>query len=177
MSNQEVFTKENRVRLIYFLGDVLEKPRHHNCGGYTGGTEYHALDELLRRYLGRLELAPYQVGYESINSFVQAAPESELLDLIEMLPFAKVNGRARDSYRAQVMTTEVENLRKKINWFLGSIVPGLDREQRFNRDGFEARETGPLAGLPKYQELREDLDQLLAGRELFSCVLLDLEQV
>ena len=29
---------------------------------------------------------------------------------------------------------------------------------------------------PKYQELREDLDQLLAGRELFSCVLLDLDK-
>src|SRR5580700_6740702 len=93
MSDQQGFSKENRVRLIYLLDDLMEKPTHHSMGGgYQGGEDFYALDELLRRHLGRLELASYQTGYDAIHEFVLAAPENELLDLIERVPIAKFRG-------------------------------------------------------------------------------------
>jgi hypothetical protein len=93
MSDQQGFSKENRVRLIYLLDDLMEKPTHYSVGGgYQGGEDFYALDELLRRHLGRLELASYQTGYDAIHEFVLAAPENELLDLIERVPIAKFRG-------------------------------------------------------------------------------------
>ncbi len=181
MSGENGFSKENRVRLIYLLGDLMEKPRPYTLGGYTGGEDFHALDELLRRRLGRLELASYQTGYDAIREFVLAAPENELLDLIELVPLARTRGvqqRAGYYESGVINRKELDKMFVKLDSFLEAVGSRarFDRSNgRLNRDGFEIADAEPLTRLPKLNELETDIDALLSARELFSCVLLDLD--
>jgi diguanylate cyclase (GGDEF)-like protein len=46
---------------------------------------------------------------------------------------------------------------------------------KLNRDGFEIARAEPLSSLPKLKELETDIGTLLHAGELFSCILLDLD--
>jgi diguanylate cyclase (GGDEF)-like protein len=182
MSDQRGFSKENRVRLIFLLGDLMEKPTHHSLGGYHGGEDFYALDELLRRHLGRLELVEYKgYGYDSIRQFVLAAPENELLDLIERVPIARFRGVEQRMGRHEAgfsFQKEARTIFDKLDGFLEALGSRARFERssgKLNRDGFEIARSEPLSSLPKLKELETDIDALLSAGELFSCGLLDLD--
>jgi diguanylate cyclase (GGDEF)-like protein len=159
----------------------MEKPRPYTFGGYTGGEDFRQLDELLRRRLGRLELASYQTGYEAICEFVLAASENELLDLIELVPLARARGVEErvGSYGSHRLTNDdIAKIRGRLDRFLEAVgsKAQFDRGSGvLNRDGFEIEQAGPLSHLPKLHELETDVADLISARELFSCVLLDLD--
>jgi diguanylate cyclase (GGDEF)-like protein len=182
VDGQTPFSKENRVRLIYLLDDLLEKPRPYSLGGYIGGEEFSILDELIRKRLGRLELVEYsEHSYQAISAFIQIAPENELLDLIELVPSAKIRASraTMGQYELKWLTnSEVTKIMEALDAFLGAV-GSRARFRRdtgiLNRDGFEIEQAGPLGALSKIDELEADLKGLMSSSELFSCVLLDLD--
>jgi hypothetical protein len=94
MGNPDL-SKENRTRLFYLVGDFLEKPLMDGFGGFEGASDFFVLDELLRRRLGKLQLVRGVRAPESILEFIHIASENELLDLIELVPRARLRtGRA-----------------------------------------------------------------------------------
>jgi hypothetical protein len=88
----EAFTKENRVRLFFQIKDSLNSDH----GG--GLKSFQTLEDLLKRDLGRLELAKAYDLESRIQNFVLSAPENELLTVIEFVPIAhygaKTEGRS-----------------------------------------------------------------------------------
>jgi diguanylate cyclase (GGDEF)-like protein len=177
--SKPIFSEDNRVRLIYLVGDVLEKPRPTSLGGYERTEDYVALDELLRRHLGRLHLTSASLDpFDAIPAFIQTAPDQELLDLIERLPHAKVVGvqRSGSSFRT-VTNTDLVEMRSRVNKFLKEIgSPAcFSADGRFHRDAFEIVAASPLAHLPKKGDLEQDLQALLSQQELVSVILLDLD--
>jgi diguanylate cyclase (GGDEF)-like protein len=182
MNDRSGFSDENRVRLIYVLDDLLEKPRPRGFGEYSGGEEFRELDEMLRRRLGKLNLGAYEEHeYFVISKFIQVASEDELLDLIELTPRARLRGVEKrvGQYGSHRVTADEVNF---IFARLDSFLEGIGSRARFdrktgklNRDGFEIEKAGPLAGLPKLPELEADVSALLSNHELFSCILLDLD--
>jgi diguanylate cyclase (GGDEF)-like protein len=176
--DKDVFSQKNRVRLIYLVGDLLEKPRPYELAGYEGGQEFFKLDELLRRRLGKLRLTRSgELGFDAIVEFIQVASEDQLLNLIELVPTAKLF--ADRTYGSSRRPTEgdLNTIRQYLNVFLHSIGSRARFQEngKFNRDGFEILETGPLARLPRKEELTSDLQALIAGNELVGLILVDLD--
>jgi diguanylate cyclase (GGDEF)-like protein len=177
--DQPIFSNDNRVRLIYLVGDLLEKPRPHSLGGYEGGEDFFALDELLRRHLGRLHLQNGSLNpLDTIPGFIQTAPEKELLDLIERLPHAKALGAKRSGSPLRRETNiDLVEMRSSVNEFLQRIgsPARFSADGNFHRDAFEIVAASPLAHLPKKGDLEQDLQGLLSQQELVSVILLDLD--
>jgi diguanylate cyclase (GGDEF)-like protein len=176
--DEPVFSTEDRVRLLYLVGDLLEKARTHSLGGYEGGEDLFALDELLRRRLGRLSLAGAAGTFalDAIPFFIQTAPEKELLDLIELVPVAKVLGAKRSGTR--VVTSEnVTRIKSALNKFLEAVKSPAHfmADGRFTRDAFEIVKAAPLASLPKLADVEADLNSLLSENEPVSVILMDLD--
>jgi hypothetical protein len=111
-------SEKNRTRLFHLVGDLLEKPLMDGFGGFEGARDFFVLDELLRRRLGKLQLLPGVQAPESILNFIHVAPEEELLDLIELIPSAKLRaGRAF----GPVTRGDLETIWSRLNVFLKAI--------------------------------------------------------
>jgi diguanylate cyclase (GGDEF)-like protein len=175
----KMFSQENRARLVYLVGDLLEKPRPHSLGGYEGGQEFFQLDELLRRHLGKMRLTSSGVfGFDAIVEFIQVGPAKQLLDLIEAIPVAKSTTDRSQRFPFRPLTmTDLQNMHIVLNQFLEKIGSRarFEKDGSFNRDGFEILEKGVLAGLPKKEELTADLRTLGRGSELVGVILVDLD--
>jgi hypothetical protein len=148
-------SKENRTRLFYLVGDLLEKPLMDGFGGFEGASDFFVLDELLRRRLGKLQLVRGVRAPESILEFIHIASENELLDLIELVPRARLRtGRAS----GPVTRGDLETIWSRLNVFLKAIgsPAQFQPDGTFNRDGFKAVASRPLAQLPKKVDLERD---------------------
>jgi len=169
-----VFSAENRNRLFYLVGDLLEKPLMDDFGGFEGPRDFFVLDELLRRRLGKLQLVEWVGPPESILKFIQSATEDELLDLIELVPRAKL--RAGGTFRT-VTSDDLKKIMSQLNAFLKRIdsVASFQPDGTLNRDGFVAIQGAPRDQLPRKESLERDLRALVSVREPTGLVLFDLD--
>jgi diguanylate cyclase (GGDEF)-like protein len=169
-----IFSRENRTRLFYLLGDVLNKPLMDGFGGYEGPRDFFVLDELLRRHLGRLQLMPGFDAPESILEFIQNASESELLDMIELVPTARVKAAGFGSREALF---EANESKKRFNAYLKAIgsPASFQKDGNFYRDGFLAVAGTEREQLPKKDNLDQDLRALVSQSEPTGLILFDLD--
>ncbi len=181
-SETSVFTKTRRVQLYYKLLDYLPVPERDGFGE-AGGSGLYKLDELLRRHLGKLALAPGDDIEQRILSFIRTAPEEDLLTLIELTPaaycIAENEERSSIPYAGFVrrdLETAVKGIVDDLNRFLefvGSSARFMP-DGSFTRDGLVMNAAVPVAKLPDREALINDITRLL-GHEPIGVVFIDLD--
>jgi len=165
---------QNRTRLFYLVRDLLDKSHSDGFVRDESPSGLAVLDELLRRRLGRLQLVPGKNLPDSIAEFVQTASETELLDLIESVPRArlKTGGALRGAPRE-----DAEKTMSRLDRFMEFV--GVSARFRstgtLNRDAFETPEKKSLSKLQKKEELSQDLKSLLSRTEPTAVILFDLD--
>ncbi len=177
-SQRAFFSREDRVRLIFLLRDLLPPPEPHSMGGEVGGEEMWELHELLQRALGRLEIGGGDRILTMLGDFINRAPEDELLTMLELMPLALERGVTKRKQRSpygQVNHSDKRHMLDAVNGFLETIgAPArFDREGRFTRDGFADQIPAELKALPGREELQSAVARL-AG-ETIAVIYFDLD--
>ena len=169
------FTPEERVRLWFLVKDLIKAPEPDGMGAEVGGEEMWELHELLQRVLGRMGIGSGRGVGNSIHSFIETAPESELLDMIELLSYAQALGaqKARSPFRR----SSPAEIHRRVNDFLDRIghPARFDDEGRFVREAFAVERAPALEKLPHKKDLLADLGRLLSTGQQVALVFIDLD--
>jgi len=175
-----IFTQENRVKLYYRLLDFLPAPV---TTGYDqeGGEGLRTLDELLRRKLGRLKLARGRDIQAVVKNFVLAAPEDELLALVESVPLAHYMAEKKSQIYSQ---SPIENakrraaqMREQLNNLLSSVGCSAEflEDGTFSRDGTTIQTPVGLRKLPDLPALQADVERQLKQASPLAVIAFDLD--
>ena len=176
------FDEKKRVQLNYLVSDCLTQSRPGDIEP-RGDREFAALDEMLRRRLGRLSLGSGRNEAQIIQEFILRAPEEEIFALIEGVPQVITNtaqGRP-DPIWAQEVTENPDEYGERaiqaLNQFLGEIsCPARFLPNgKFDKEGLDDVGSRELLSLPNLDALKLDLDTLLSGRVLVSLIFIDLD--
>lgn len=181
-----IFTQENRVKLYYLLLDLLPPPL---INGYheEGGRGLRKLDAILRRELGCLELAGSREIGAVMRNFILAAPENELLRLIEYIPRAHYmaeeefySGMFLFDFQSAIENAErqAQEMKGYLNRFLHSIGSPAQflPDGSFSRDGAVSHTPVALSCLPNKDVLLVDLNAYLKQERPFALIYIDLDE-
>ncbi len=176
----EHFSQGDRVRLWYVVTALLPENGDttldlNDCGMYW-------LEDHLKFKLGRLNIAGGFTEQNRIQRFIVSAPETELLDLIEFVPVARMAAhrehvKARGPY-ARNYQDEIHRLScEELNTFLTTTTSParFDQNGTFRRDQFVVEVPIALSKLPGKEHLRRDMQARCADAFPTALLFIDLD--
>jgi diguanylate cyclase (GGDEF)-like protein len=180
------FEERDRARLWFKVTDLL--PDHEDRDEQVSGDGMAFLEEFLQRNLGKLQLA---IGVEAghrIQAFIMNASQNELLEVIELVPTARLaaykqyltrfynRGVARylpPDQSEHVMAVACS----KLNAYLESTSSParFDKGGTFHLDPFAPDVPVALSNLPRKEQLRSDLEIRCGEISPTALVFVDLD--
>ena len=174
------FGEAYRARLWYKVSDLLPTSRDPLTDLDGGGMAY--LEDLVKRNLGKLNLGSGATAGHRIQTFLVAAPQHELLEVIKLVPVARLVSHR--SYCESATFAHHRNDSRvmkdacgELNLYLESTTSPV----RFNQDGtlqldpFAPDTPVALARLPGKEQLQINLDSKCSEEPPTSLVFVDLD--
>lgn len=88
ISQTGILGEADRARLWYKVSDLLNTSWDHRNRLDDKGMNY--LEDQLKRNLGKLELHSGSTAWVRVQGFIVAAPPHEVLELIKLVPIARL---------------------------------------------------------------------------------------
>lgn len=173
------FGNAERARLWYKVSDLLPDSINYEARLDAGGMK--VLEDLLKRNLGKFDLRPGATAWQRIQAFITTAPQQELLELIRLIPIARLSAHRSYCQMGPVPYYEDDRVVSEASGELNVYLETTTSPARFNQQGmlqldpFAPDAPVALAKLPKREQLEIDLGNKCAEEPPTSLVFVDLD--